>query len=104
MASHRITLKPGTSSLGVPAHQLLEDPRLRQPQIKCPLCETLVDVPKTLEQEIKGLATQLGGEQANILFVIHHPPDIPTTAPIQPIANPERIRQLKEEWKKTQGS
>ena len=100
MANHRISLKPGTEKVGVSASQLLQNLNLKQPQMKCPLCETLVDIPLTLEQDIKDLAQKLGSENAPILFTIHHPPAIPTTVSLHPVTDTERRSQLKEAWKK----
>jgi hypothetical protein len=102
MTNHRIDLKVGTKEVGVTAEQLLQDPRLKQSQIKCPLCETMVDIPATLEQDIKHLAERLGSEDS-ILFTIHHPPTIPVTTSAKrvPVTDPERRSQLVDTWKKS---
>jgi hypothetical protein len=104
MANHRIDLKVGTKKVGVTADQLLQDPRLRQSQIKCPLCETMVDIPATLEQDIKNLAERLGSEDS-ILFTIHHPPTVPVSENVRrvPGSDPERRSQLIDAWEKSKG-
>ncbi|QBD76030.1 hypothetical protein EPA93_08430 [Ktedonosporobacter rubrisoli] len=104
MGSHSISILPGTAQAGVPASQLLNDPRLKGPQIKCPLCQTMVDIPQTLEQDIKALAAQLGGEDPPILFSIRHPANVPEvmspTAVRRKVTDPARIAHLKEAWQK----
>jgi hypothetical protein len=101
MANHRIDLKVGTKEVGVTAEQLLQWPILQQSQIKCPLCETMVDIPATLEQDIKDFAQKLGSEDS-IVLSIHHPPSIPKSANVQrvPVTDPERRSQLVDAWKK----
>jgi hypothetical protein len=101
MAQHRISLKPGTEKVGLPASQLLANPHLKQPQIKCPLCETLVDIPSSLEGDIRALAQRLGGEHMNLRFMIHHPPEIPETRSGQRILlDPQREAELREAFQK----
>lgn len=104
MASHSISIRPGTPEIGVPASQLLNNPHLKLSQIKCPLCETMVDIPKNLEQEIKALATQLGGEESPILLSIQHPGAVPEAMPPHAVRNqvtdPVRLAQLKEAWER----
>ncbi len=107
MTQHSIDILPGSAQVGVPAHQLLNDPRLKQAQIKCPLCQTMVDIPKTLEQDIRALADQLGGEESPILFRIIHPANIPeVTSPHEvrnKVTDPARYAQLKDVWEKNKG-
>lgn len=104
MDGHSISIRAGTLHVGVPASQLLNNLHWKQSQIKCPLCETIVDIPENLEQDIKTLATQLGGEESPILLSIHHPSTVPEVMSPHAVRNkvtdPARIAQLKEAWEK----
>jgi hypothetical protein len=64
----------------------------------------MVDIPETLEQDIRTLAAQLGGEDSPILFSIRHPSDVPEVMSPHAVRNkvtdPTRLAHLKDAWQK----
>ncbi len=83
MGKHSIKVLPGTPNQGATARHLLQQPFVKLTAMKCPLCDTLIPIPGTLEPQIRALATQLGGDTAYITYEIKHPGDMAETTSLK---------------------
>jgi hypothetical protein len=101
--SHRVTVSPATPEFGVSARSLLEWPLLQQTHLPCPSCGELVELPRTLKQDVRALAATLGGEEAKVAFTIHHPADIPVVTPGDTSDDPVRNAKALDAWRKRKG-
>ena len=72
VAQHHITLTPWPDPEGTSARHLLTTPFLKGSHIPCPICGAPIEIPLTLESDIRALAAQLGGEDVNIKLTFHH--------------------------------
>lgn len=96
VGEHRITLRPGTPKVGVPARDFLHGPLLKRSNIQCPICGEWVTLPATLKREIRELASALGSEETNILLGVRHPSDVSTVNQGRPIEDPAEIAAIRE--------
>jgi hypothetical protein len=99
MKLHRIEVTAGTPERGLTARYLYQDPEIKQTKVLCPLCDTWIDVPNTLEPEIRALAARLGGDTSFIAINYFHPPELPQTKLFKSISS--NSKEAEELRKKT---
>jgi len=95
MGNHRINIQPGNETEGVTARSLLAWQWSKQTKIPCPLCDSFVEVPETLEPQIKAFIEKLGDDTANLILEFHHPPDMPKTKILSELSASEELEAGK---------
>jgi hypothetical protein len=97
MKPHRIEVTAGTPERGLTARYLYQDPEVKKTKVECPLCDTLIDVPNTLEPQIRELAAKLGGDSSFIAITYFHPPELPNTKLLRSMpSNSKEAEELRK--------
>ena len=96
MGTHRVSIQPGNEDEGVTARSLLAWQWSKQTKIPCLFCDSFVEVPETLEPQIKAFIEKLGSDTAYLILEFHHPPDMPKTKPLPDLSSLEEQERRKK--------